>query len=570
MIKNVAGYDLAKLFAGSYGTLGAIVEVAVRLHPIPQRRVTAVGKGTAPAALAGAARALSHAALDAVCLDIAWTAGGGAVLARFGGVQPSETAADAARALAGGGLDAEVVDDDYELWAEQRAGQRSTDGVIIRVSGVQTDLERMIGAAERAGGSLVARAALGIAWIKLPAATADEIAALRRDLEPLPCVLLDAPPELRATVDPWGAPADALTRRVKQRFDPAGSLAPGIFLEGTMNAFDATRRPERELIDDCVHCGFCLPACPTYSLWEEEMDSPRGRIVLIKDALEQGAALSEVTVTHIDRCLGCMACVTACPSGVRYDKLLEDTRGQIERRYERPVSDRLFRRLVFALFTHPGRLRATTPALAAARRLGLPELARRRRGGLLDRTPRLRSLLALSPPAAPGGRGLERVTPARGPTRGRVALLQGCVQRVFFSGVNAATASVLAAEGFEVTAPRSPRCCGALQLHSGDDEPARELARRTIAAFEDYDYVVTNAAGCGSAMKDYAHLLRDDPAWAQRARVLRRARARRDGAAHRARAARAAPPAPGHRRLPRRLPSPPRAGRARGAAPAAP
>ena len=265
-------------------------------------------------------------------------------------------------------------------------------------------------------------------------------------------------------------------------------------------AFDETRPPQAELIDDCVHCGFCLPTCPTYSLWGEEMDSPRGRIVLMRTGLEEGSSLSAPLVEHIDNCLGCMACVTACPSGVRYDKLIEDTRAQVERNWRRGLRERLLRRAVFALAPHPARLRLLAPFLPLAR-LAPGRLAR------------------LAPRRAARGRLPERFE-ARGEKRGTVALLQGCVQRAFFGDVNRATAEVLAAEGFEVRAPRLPRCCGALQLHAGDDGPARELARRTIAAFEGYDHVITNAAGCGSAMKDYGHLLRDDSAWAERTTSL--------------------------------------------------
>jgi glycolate oxidase iron-sulfur subunit len=278
-------------------------------------------------------------------------------------------------------------------------------------------------------------------------------------------------------------------------------------------AFDDIRPPQDELIADCVHCGFCLPTCPTYALWGEEMDSPRGRIVLMKEGLAEDSELSPTLVTHIDRCLGCMACVTACPSGVQYDKLIEDTRAQVERNFERPPAERLVKRAVFGAFPHPARLRAMVPALAAARALGVTRLARRRSGGLVGK------LLALAPEPRLGATvaRLPEKLAARGPQRGTVAFLQGCVQRVFFHQVNEATVRVLAAEGFEVHAPREPRCCGALQLHSGDDGPARSLAKRTIAAFERYDAVVVNAAGCGSAMKDYGHVLRDEPDWAERA-----------------------------------------------------
>jgi glycolate oxidase iron-sulfur subunit len=285
-------------------------------------------------------------------------------------------------------------------------------------------------------------------------------------------------------------------------------------------AFDARRAPDKELIDDCVHCGFCLPTCPTYVLWGEEMDSPRGRILLMKVGLEEGTELSDSMATHFDRCLGCMACVTACPSGVQYDKLIEATRPQVERNYARSWKERLFRRLVFGVFTHPGRLRALVPLLSASKRLGLRKAARR--SSLLRRFPRLRVLEGVAPSVSLTAttNRLPKVTPARGTRRARVGLLQGCVQRVFFHDVNAATVRVLSAEGFEVVAPRTPRCCGALMLHSGYEEEALKLARSSIAAFEDCDLVAVNAAGCGSAMKDYAHLLADDPEWGGRARVF--------------------------------------------------
>jgi glycolate oxidase iron-sulfur subunit len=281
-------------------------------------------------------------------------------------------------------------------------------------------------------------------------------------------------------------------------------------------AFDPHRPPEPELIDACTHCGFCLPTCPTYVLWGEEMDSPRGRIVLMRHGLEAGSDMYGMAV-HFDRCLGCMACVTACPSGVQYDHLIEATRPQVERNARRSFADRVFRRFLFAAFTHPARLRALAPLIAAYRRLGLRRLARTR---VLAGFPRLRAMERLVPSVhvRHALAGLPETSPARGVRRGRVGLLQGCVQRVFFHDVNAATARVLTAEGFEVYAPRLPRCCGALQLHSGDEPDALDLARVTIAAFDDSDVVAVNAAGCGSAMKDYGHLLDDDPAWADRAR----------------------------------------------------
>jgi glycolate oxidase iron-sulfur subunit len=233
--------------------------------------------------------------------------------------------------------------------------------------------------------------------------------------------------------------------------------------------------------------------------------------------LEAGSDMARMAV-HFDRCLGCMACVTACPSGVRYDRLIEATRPQVERNLRRPLGERVLRRFLFAVFTHPGRLRALTPMLAAARRLNLDRALRR--GRALRRSPRLRAMAGLAPPvrARAAFARLPETTPARGPRRGRVGFLQGCVQRVFFHDVNAATVRVLAAEGFEVYAPRLPRCCGALPMHTGYESEAIGLARETIGAFEGCEVVAVNAAGCGSAMKEYVHLLEDDPAWADRAR----------------------------------------------------
>jgi len=281
-------------------------------------------------------------------------------------------------------------------------------------------------------------------------------------------------------------------------------------------AFDLHRPPERDLIDVCTHCGFCLPTCPTYVLWGEEMDSPRGRIVLMRAGLDQGDAgpMSEEMATHFDRCLGCMACVTACPSGVQYDALIERVRPQVERNTPRTKTERALRRVVFELFTRPGRLRV------AAALMPLANLAKR---GPLSRVPRLRALATLAPTNAHLTDAWQRLperVEAKGQRRGTIGLLQGCVQRVFFHRVNAAAARVLSAEGFDVLAPRAPGCCGALPMHAGEEPMARRLARRTIAALEGCDSVAVTSAGCGSAMKEYGRLLQDDPAWTARAQAF--------------------------------------------------
>jgi glycolate oxidase iron-sulfur subunit len=277
-------------------------------------------------------------------------------------------------------------------------------------------------------------------------------------------------------------------------------------------AFDTQRQPEQDVLDDCVHCGFCLDTCPTYVLWAEEADSPRGRITLIDEALHGTGELSDEMVTHFDRCLGCMACVTACPSGVRYDRLIERVRPQIERNHERSAADRALRLLLYETLPHPKRLRALAPMLAVARRLGAERLPERL-AILAKVAPRTRVSKA---PQIP-----ER-TPAVGEPRGRVGLLLGCVQRVFYPHIHLATVRTLAAEGFEVLAPPAPDCCGALELHGGEDEAAFARARATIAAFASLgqlDHVVINAAGCGSAMKEYGELLQTPEARAFSARV---------------------------------------------------
>jgi len=295
----------------------------------------------------------------------------------------------------------------------------------------------------------------------------------------------------------------------KQNIHPAGA-----------SGYDAHHPPSDELIDKCVHCGFCLPVCPTYMLWKEEMDSPRGRIYLMKMVSEGKATINETWVSHFDACLGCMACMTACPSGVDYGKLIEATRAQIERRYTRSTGEKRFRHFLFSTFTRPDWLRALLLPLHLYQKTGLEALVRRI--GLPKLLPaRLRAMEALLP-QVPAQEALPELIPAQGERRRRVGLLLGCVQRVFFPHVNAATARVLAAEGCEVVAPSTQPCCGALLVHAGEEEQALKFARQTIDAFEkaQVDVVIINAAGCGSNLKEYGHLLRDDPVYAARARAF--------------------------------------------------
>lgn len=286
------------------------------------------------------------------------------------------------------------------------------------------------------------------------------------------------------------------------------------------SAFDEHHPPSPELISQCVHCGFCLSTCPTYVLWGQEMDSPRGRIYLMKAAQAGEIELTPESVEHFDTCLGCMACLTSCPSGVQYDALIEATRGQIGRLYRRPLGERFFRRVIFSLFPHVGRLRPLRRLLRAYQRLGIQALVRR--SGVLKVLPaRWRAMEALLPQLE-RYESIPEITPAIGPKRYRVGLVLGCVQREFLSSINAATVRVLAAEGCEVVAPREQSCCGALLVHAGEEHGAEELARRMIDVFEksNVDVIISNAGGCGSSLKEYGRLLRDDPAYAARANAF--------------------------------------------------
>ncbi|OLD09410.1 MAG: glycolate oxidase [Deltaproteobacteria bacterium 13_1_40CM_3_69_14] len=271
--------------------------------------------------------------------------------------------------------------------------------------------------------------------------------------------------------------------------------------------------PQRELIDDCVHCGFCLPHCPTYLNWGEEMDSPRGRIDLMRGLRTGEMPITPTVVMHFDRCLGCMACVTACPSGVRYDVLIEETRAYVERKYRRGFWDRLHRWMIFQVFPYPRRLRAMAALLLVYVWTGMRWLVRHS-GVLKLFPPRMRQLEELQP--AVTLRSVFSRLPARvaaaGERRMGVALVAGCVQRIFNPAVNEATIRVLAAEGCEVIIPRGQGCCGALSMHAGREGESLRFARDLIERFsgEPVDAVVINAAGCGSHLKDYARLFPHD------------------------------------------------------------
>ncbi len=286
------------------------------------------------------------------------------------------------------------------------------------------------------------------------------------------------------------------------------------------NKLDEHHSPDAELLNACVHCGFCLQTCSTYTLWGKEQDSPRGRIHLMNMANAGEVGLTELYVSHFDHCLGCQACATSCPSGIKYGRLIEAMRAQIEEQYRRPLHERALRRMIAAVFSRPKRMRKLIAPLRAYQTLGIQRLAR------------ALSLTSLLPRSL---RTMERMLPdlrhrdtsvslppriaAQGEKRRTVALLTGCVQSVFLGQVNAATARVLAAEGCEVLIPPDQGCCGALQKDLGREHDAMNDARRLIDLFEPLavDTIVVNAAGCGAALKDYGYLLRDDPTYRDRA-----------------------------------------------------
>jgi Fe-S oxidoreductase len=274
-------------------------------------------------------------------------------------------------------------------------------------------------------------------------------------------------------------------------------------------------------VNRCVHCGLCLAYCPTFSELGTEMDSPRGRILLVKSLAEGRIQLTDSTAAHLDLCLGCRACETACPSGVPYGQLIEAARAEIERQRPGGPLRRLFRWVNFSLLLpHPRLLRLAAAGLRFYQASGLRTALRA--SGLLRLLPEsLRHWEPLLPdlPAAADRAPLPELTPAEGARRIRVGLLTGCIQQVVFGPHNRATARVLAKNGAEVVAPRAQACCGALHAHAGEHATALVLARRTIEAFEQagVEQVIVNTSGCGAHMKSYGVLLAGDPAWRERA-----------------------------------------------------
>ena len=274
----------------------------------------------------------------------------------------------------------------------------------------------------------------------------------------------------------------------------------------------ATRR-SNEILRSCVHCGFCTATCPTYQVLGDELDSPRGRIYLIKDMLERGRPADERTVRHVDRCLSCLACMTTCPSGVHYMHLVDHARAHIEKTYRRPLFDRLLRWALSRIIPYPDRFRL---ALLGAR-FGRPFAS-------LVPEPRLRAMLAMAPKSLPPASESSRpqTFPAQGERRMRVALMTGCAQQVLNTDINDATIRLLTRLGCDVVISDGAGCCGALVHHMGRESESHAQAARNISAWlsgEDLDAVVINTSGCGTTVKDYGHMFRNDPLAEDAARI---------------------------------------------------
>jgi len=283
---------------------------------------------------------------------------------------------------------------------------------------------------------------------------------------------------------------------------------------------DPDIRESNGILRTCVHCGMCTATCPTFLLLGDELDSPRGRIYLIKDMLESGQPATEAVVRHVDRCLSCLSCMTTCPSGVHYMHLVDHARAYIEATYRRPAPERLLRRVLSFVLPYPTRFRLALIGAALAR-----PFARLIPGSGLT-AQRLRAMLRLAPAHVPSPSPVEapQTHAVRGPRRGRVALLTGCAQQVLAPGINEATIRLLTRMGIEVVVTKEQGCCGALDHHMGHHDPAMRLARANIAAWtreiegEGLDAIVINASGCGTTVKDYGHMFREEAApWADRA-----------------------------------------------------
>jgi len=278
---------------------------------------------------------------------------------------------------------------------------------------------------------------------------------------------------------------------------------------------DPELREANTILRSCVHCGMCTATCPTFVELGDELDSPRGRIYLIKDMLENGRPATELEARHVDRCLSCLSCMTTCPAGVNYMHLVDHARRHIEETYDRPLPERLLRRMLAMILPYPARFRPAMRLAGLVR--GLAGLI----PGQSMTAKRLRAMLKLAPKTLPPAQPLGSLYPAEGARRGRVALLAGCAQQVLDPEINAATLRLLTRMGMEVVVPPSTGCCGALTHHMGLHDPAMAAARANILAWDaaGLDAVVVNTSGCGTTVKDYGFMFREAPEAAAAARI---------------------------------------------------
>ncbi|OAI31677.1 2-hydroxy-acid oxidase [Methylosinus sp. R-45379] len=279
---------------------------------------------------------------------------------------------------------------------------------------------------------------------------------------------------------------------------------------------DSDMSQSEKILRACVHCGFCTATCPTYLLTGDELDSPRGRIYLMKEMLENGRAADERTVRHVDRCLSCLSCMTTCPSSVHYMHLVDHARAHIEKTYRRPLLDRMLRATLAFVLTRPTLFRQSMRAAALARPFA----------GLLPR--RMRDMIAMAPAHLPAPSPIDRpqIVAAQGARKMRVALLSGCAQTVLDTKIHEATARLLTRLGAEIVVAEGAGCCGALPHHLGRSADSHALARRNIEAWTreiergGLDHIVIDTSGCGTTVKDYGHMFRDDPALAEKAALI--------------------------------------------------
>ncbi len=292
-------------------------------------------------------------------------------------------------------------------------------------------------------------------------------------------------------------------------------------MQTSNTGFDSKNPPSAELLDACVHCGFCLDTCPSYRVIGKETDSPRGRIYLMDAINQDEARFDSVTSQHFDSCLGCLACVTSCPSGVRYDQLIISTRAQVERNQPRSFHQKVIRSIIFNLFPYPERLKYLLPLFWLYQNSRLQSLFLKM-GFLKAISSNLSAMESLLPPVDLKSLQVNfpAIVPSQGKKRYRVGMVLGCVQRLFFSSVNAATIRVLTANGCEVVIPPQQGCCAAIPAHQGREKQAQELARQMIDSFAatEVDYIIINAAGCGHTLKEYGGILKDDPLYQQKGR----------------------------------------------------